>query len=70
MNICSFKTKMLFNQSKKSNFGAIGVEKHAVEQPPSGKPKISEVTSIYRENMIQLSQVHLSPNKGCYVGVV
>ena len=38
--------------------------RRAAKRPPTGKPKLSRVTSGYVDVMISLSQVRLSPKKG------
>ena len=43
--------------------------RRAAERPPTGKPKVSRVTSGCGEVMIPLSRVCPSPKKGGYMGV-
>ena len=41
----------------------------AAKRPPTGKPKVSRVTSRYGDVMIPLSRVRLRPKKAGYIGV-
>ena len=43
--------------------------RRAAEWPPTGKPKLSRVTSGCGEVMIPLSRVRPSPKNGGYMGV-
>ena len=42
--------------------------RRAAKQPPTGKLKLSIVTSRYKEVMIPLSRVRLNPKKVGYMG--
>ena len=44
--------------------------RQAAKRPPTGKLKLSRVTSGYGELMILLSRVRLSQKNGCFIGVV
>ena len=43
--------------------------RRAAKRPPTGKPKLSRVTSGYGGLMIPLSRVRLTPKNGGYMGV-
>ena len=43
--------------------------RRAAKRPPTGKPKVSRVTSGYGDVMIPLSRVRLRPKKAGYIGV-
>ena len=43
--------------------------RRAAKRPPTGKPKVSRVTSGYGGLMIQMSRVRLSQKNGGYIGV-
>ena len=44
--------------------------RRAAERPPTGKPKLSRVTSGYGGLMIPLSRVRLTRKNGGFIGVV
>ena len=63
--------KTAFLGPKRATLGNRGHEmgRRAAKRPPTGKPKVSKVASGYGEGIIPLSQVHLSPKNGGYMGV-
>ena len=63
--------KTAFLGPERATLGNRGHEtvRRAAKRPPTGKPKVSRVTSGYGGLMIPLSRVRLSPEKVGYVGV-
>ena len=49
--------------------GGRKTDRRAAKQPPTGKPKLSRVTSGYGGLMIPLSRVLPTQKKGGYIGV-
>ena len=56
---------------KRATLGNRGREtvRRAAKQPPTGKPKVSRVTSRYGGLMIPLCRIRLTPTNGGYMGV-
>ena len=56
---------------KRATLGNRGHEtaRRVAKRRPTGKPKLSRVTSGYREVMIPLSWIRLTPKNGGYMGV-
>ena len=67
-----FRPNTAFVATKKAILGYQGHKTawQAAEWAPTGKPKVSRVTSGYGDVMILLSRVRLRPKKVCYVGEV
>ena len=66
-----FGPKTAFLDPKRATLGNWGHEtaRQAAKRPPTGKPKVSKVTSGCGGDMIPSSWVRLIPIKGGYVGV-
>ena len=60
-----------FLDPKRATLGNRGHEtaRRVAKRPPTGKPKVSRVTSRYGDVMIPLSRVRLRPKKVGYIGV-
>ena len=63
--------KIVFDtfQTKKSIIGPKKGIFWAAERAPTGKPKLSRVTSGYGEHMFSLGRIRLTPKNGGYMGV-
>ena len=66
-----FEPKTALLGPKRATLGHRGREtaRRAAKRPPTGKPKVSRVTSGYGGLMIPLSRVRLTPKNGGYMGV-
>ena len=63
--------KTAFLDPKRATLGNRGHEtaRGVAKRPPTGKPKVSRVTSGYEGLMIPLSRVRPSQKNGGYIGV-
>ena len=66
-----FGPKTAFLDPKRATLGNRGHEtgRQPAKRPPTGKLKVSRVTSGYGGLMIPLGWIHLTPKKGGYMGV-
>ena len=83
MTIAFHKTSINFNESfKKKDFrsknhlsmvkfwpGGWKTARRVAKRPPTGKPKLSRVTSGYGGLKIPLGRIRLTPKNGGYMGV-
>jgi len=68
LGVLAMNTRPLPKRATLGNRGR-KTARRAAKRPPTGKPKLSRVTSGYGGLMIPLSRVRLTPKNGGYMGV-